>query len=103
MQEATVRRIVSSLARMVRDSLACLLVFVLSPLLPTHVQTAEEETLAELPPKVKLVCASQVVLGQVTTSIPGEKLIPLVAVAALFNESGSSLIAQGEGNCIARQ
>jgi hypothetical protein len=39
-------------------------------------------------------------------TLPGlnyEKLIPVAVNIALFNESGSSLIAQGEGNRIARQ
>ena len=50
-----------------RNPLACLLVFVLSPV-PALAQTTEEQTLAELAPKIKFVCASQVVLGQVTPS-----------------------------------
>jgi hypothetical protein len=56
---------------MVRDPAACLLVFVLSPLLPAHPQNAEEQTLAELAPKIKFVCAGDVALGRVTSLSAG--------------------------------
>jgi hypothetical protein len=46
--------------------LACALAFLLLSVLPSYAQTAEQHTLVELAPKVKFVCASDVLLGRKT-------------------------------------
>ena len=49
----------------------CLIVFLLFSVLLANAQTAEEQTLTGLAPKIKFVCASQVVLGQITSPFAG--------------------------------
>jgi hypothetical protein len=62
------RRRIFPFGRVAHYRLLCLLVVVIASLLSAHAQTAEEQTLASLVPKIKFVCASDVILGRKTSS-----------------------------------